>query len=735
MAKWNEFIDSALTKLSGRQRADKLPQLVVGSSDDKNAGKLVLLEGKKKRQERQIKQRLSYQLLEKMRRRALSWKSYYYHDEYQIPRLAITNDNATGAHVIERRYLVSFDQIIEANLYTNMSGSVISIDVNDLQHVHRQQFDQLDRGEIRFQVYDKTFEMRIWYGDQENDNNSQFQPLGRHKIFINDTTSFLLRSFRNLGADGFSAVANRLLIQEKVPVDAKNSIESLLMELGSEELLKHYQSALDVFNQKSALRRSTKSGQEDSDIPLIITKVDRQNIGNNGQHNLIVDHPIPDSAYQLFAVMSDNHFAEIEEDLLYISLSSLSFDRSGVLDSCSILRDKLYQYAEEDMLIEKQLDNFYHFFNQETEDRQLQKTEVDILRYSALEDEAYEEILVEVLEDIRQIITDYRYCNYIPLRSQIDQLQPIIQALGEALEDAREFHRRREITDPRQILTERAFETPNKRQYELSASSENRSYYDRLLDVQQIIEDIKKQMQRSVSDVSLSLTKSAFLIVELSLQDFPSLAATSKKLLELMAHIMLSQQQSTGAIKETADTDLIESGSFELEIVDQLVRITAEIQQTLENQAPNDNIRQLQALVTELEQMCLSDKIFVTNDWQSDYIIFVDQNVVNFNDRIFQMAIDRQEQLKEDLNNLTELVDVFVSGVSVPALLPAQLHESGNGVQTYLVQELQSYLNSQNLQLHTVPGREQQLQSLLNELLPKRLDTPLEQVEYFFRFC
>ena len=47
MAKWNEFIDSALTKLSGTRRGDKLPQLAVGSSDDEKSGKLVLLKGKK----------------------------------------------------------------------------------------------------------------------------------------------------------------------------------------------------------------------------------------------------------------------------------------------------------------------------------------------------------------------------------------------------------------------------------------------------------------------------------------------------------------------------------------------------------------------------------------------------------------------------------------------------------------------------------------------------------------
>ena len=735
MAKWNEFIDSALTKLSGARRGDKLPQLAVGSSDDEKSGKLVLLEGKKKRQERQVKQRLSYQLLEKMRRRALSWKSYYYHDEYQIPRLAITNDNATGAHVVERRYLVSFDQIIEANLYTNASGSVISIDVNDLQHVHRQQFDQLDQGKIGFQVYDKTFEMRIWYGNQDNNEHNQPQPLGKHKIFISGNVSFLLRPFRNLGADGFAAVANRLLIQEDIPVDTKNSIESLLMELGSEELLKHYQSALDTFNQKSALRRSMKLNQEASDVPLVITKVDRQKKNRNGEHDLVVDHPVSDSAYHLFAIMSDNHFAEIEEDLLYISLSSLSFDRSAVLDGCSALKEKLYQYVEDDMLIDKQLGNFYHFLRQETEERQLKETTVDSLRYSALEDEAYEEILVEVLEDLRWIIADYRYSSYLPLRSQIDQLQPIIHSLGQALEDARELHRRREITDSRQILTERAFESPNDQQYKISSSSENRSYYDQLLDVQQIIEDIKKQMCRSVSDVSLSLTKSAFLIVEISLQDFPILTSVSRKLLELMGHIMSSQDQSSEIIEQTVDTALVTSQNFELEIVDQLAHLIDEIQQALGDQVPGDDVRYLQSLSTELEQICLGDKLVSDNDWHSDYVKFVDQKVADFNDRIFQMAIDRQKQLERDLDDLNELVDTFVSGLSVPALLPSQLHESGNGIQTYLVQELQSYLNTQNLQLHTVPGQEQQLQSLLNELLPKRLDTPIEQVEYFFRFC
>lgn len=746
MANWGEFIDSALDRLSGKQRRNALPQLAIAAPEENRAGKLVLLEKKHKRKERQIKQRLSYQLLEKMRRRSLSWKSYYYHDPYQIPRLAITNDNAIGAHVVERRYIIPYDQIIEANFHTDQNGSIIFIDVSDLQHIHRNQFDQLERGEIRFQVYDKSFGLRIWYGEtarnneSRTDNSDQLQQLGKHKIFIDKSTAFLLRPFRNLGADGFAAVANRLLIQEDVTVDGKNAIESLLMELGSEELLQHYQSALDVFNQKSALRRSAKSLQDNSEIPLIITKADQTKNERNNEHtdqpNLVVEQHVPDSAYQLFATMGDNHFAEIEEDLLYISLSSIGFDRSGVLDGCSILKDKLHQYVETDLLSALQLEHFHQFLSQEIEERGEPEIVVDPLRYSPLEDEAYEEISVEILEDIRQIVTDYRYSSYPPISTQIDQLQGVIQSLGQALEDARELHRRREITDLRQILTQKAFELPNDGQYELVADAEHRSYYDHLLDVQQIIGDIQSQMLRSVSDVSLSLTKSAFLIVQLNLHDFPTLEPMSVRLLELMAQIISTQQQTTVNSVESVSTELAQPNDFELEIIDQLVQLTVEIQQILgtQNQSGED-ARQLQTLVGELEQICLHNQLFSSTDWHKEYIVFADQRVAAFNDQIFDTAIDRRNQIQEELENLTELVDTFISGVSVPALLPAQLHESGNGLQTYLVQELQGYLNSQNLQLHTVPGREQQLQSLLHELLPKHLDTPLEQIEYFFRFC
>jgi hypothetical protein len=79
------------------------------------------------------------------------------------------------------------------------------------------------------------------------------------------------------------------------------------------------------------------------------------------------------------------------------------------------------------------------------------------------------------------------------------------------------------------------------------------------------------------------------------------------------------------------------------------------------------------------------------------------------------------------------LIEIFITGISVPALLPAQLHESGKGLQTFLVEQLKKYLTTQNLQLQSVPGREHQLRSLISELMPMQLETPLEQLEYFFR--
>ena len=98
-----------------------------------------------------------------------------------------------------------------------------------------------------------------------------------------------------------------------------------------------------------------------------------------------------------------------------------------------------------------------------------------------------------------------------------------------------------------------------------------------------------------------------------------------------------------------------------------------------------------------------------------------------------ESAIEKYDQITEQIDYQLELIEIFISGINVPALLPAQLHESGKGLQTFLVEQLKKYLNTQNLQLQSVPGREHQLRSLINELMPMQLDTPLEQLEYFFR--
>ena len=122
----------------------------------------------------------------------------------------------------------------------------------------------------------------------------------------------------------------------------------------------------------------------------------------------------------------------------------------------------------------------------------------------------------------------------------------------------------------------------------------------------------------------------------------------------------------------------------------------------------------------------------IGEEWTPRYTDFVNQEVAVFNQRIRQVAFERYDEISKQIDARFQLVDIFISGVSVPALLPSQLHESGDGLQTFLVQELQKYLNSQNLQLHTVPGREQQLRSLLNELMPQKLQGRFEQLEYFF---
>ena len=107
MSNWSEFITDTLDRLSGKRKTSTLPQLSLQSPEA--IEKIAIYEGRETRREKQVKERIAYQLFEKMRRRTFSWKSYYYYDAYDIPRIAITNENATGTHIIERRHFLPED--------------------------------------------------------------------------------------------------------------------------------------------------------------------------------------------------------------------------------------------------------------------------------------------------------------------------------------------------------------------------------------------------------------------------------------------------------------------------------------------------------------------------------------------------------------------------------------------------------------------------------------------------
>ncbi len=709
MATWSEYIADTLDRLSGKRKTSTLPQLSLQPHE--TTEKMAIYEGKETRRKQQVKGRLSYQLFEKMRRRTFSWKSYYYYDAYDIPRIAITNENATGTHIIERRHLLPEDRIVEVNFYTNNDASAILIDANDLAHVSQELFDQLNTKSINFQVYNKTYPLEIWF-DSDQKQTNQFFLLGRHKICIDDQRAYLLRPFRNLGADGFAALSNRLLAQEGIAVDPKSTIESLLIELGSEELLYHYQDALNLYNQRTSRRRSAGL-HEDEMQPLIITKTrQRTRRGHSGQR-LTVDksrpEPIPDEMYEMLAFVFEAHFSEIEEDLMHISLAALSLDRGAVIDGCAILMDKLWSYTETTLLQEHQLEYLYQFvqrlLDEEAEAEQEEKV------YSPLEDQAYGEILVELLEDIRDITTDFRYNHYPPIHTQIDSLQESVQSLSQALEDAEDKQRRRKINDRREILTQKAFEVPNPRTYTLDKTEKQISFYERLLGIQKIVHDIQKQARDSALDVAFSLAKSAYILVQLHLKEFSNLRPISNQLIELM------QRESDENYKE-----------FELAFI----RALAQLATTLHGEIKISLSDRLMKIMNRLEKFCTDNEQFNENSWNTAYTEFVHRDVAGFNDKVRESALEKYEQITEQIDYQLELIEIFISGINVPALLPAQLHESGKGLQTFLIEQLKKYLNTQNLQLQSVPGRENQLRSLINELMPMQLDTPLEQLEYFF---
>ena len=708
MANWNEYIASTLDRLSGKQKTSTLPQISLQPPEATE--EIAIYEGRETRREKQVKGRLSYQLFEKMRRRTFSWKSYYYYDSYDIPRIAITNENATGTHIIERRHFLPAERIIEANFYTNTNASSILIDANDLARVSQEIFDQLNTRSITFQIYNETYPLEIWF-DSDQKQLKGFFPLGQHKICIDGQRAYLLRPFRNLGADGFAALSNRLLAQEGIAVDPKSTIESLLIELGSEELLYHYQDALNLYNQKTSRRRSA-SLYEDEEQPLIITKTrQRARRGHTGQRSTIDrshPEPIPDEIYEMLAFAFEKNFSEIEEDLMHISLAALSLDRGAVTDGCTILRDKLASYTETAVLQEHQLEYLYQFVQRLLDEEEEQEEEV----YSPLEDQAYEEILIELLEAIREITTDYRYIHYPPIRTQVDSLQESVQSLSQTLEDAENKQRRREISDKREILTKKAFEVPNPRTYTLNRTDKKISFYERLLEIQQTIHDAQEQASNSAHDVAFSLAKSAYILVQLHSKELPNLRHISNQLIELM------QRESDDNYKE-----------FELEFIKTLVQLAA----TLHENTKIALSDQLMKITDKLQKSCTANEQFNENSWNTAYTGFVHREVAEFNDKVRESAIEKYNQIAEQIDYQLELIEIFISGINVPALLPAQLHESGKGLQTFLVEQLKKYLNTQNLQLQSVPGREHQLRSLISELMPMQLDTPLEQLEYFFR--
>jgi hypothetical protein len=219
-------------------------------------------------------------------------------------------------------------------------------------------------------------------------------------------------------------------------------------------------------------------------------------------------------------------------------------------------------------------------------------------------------------------------------------------------------------------------------------------------------------MRWSIYDIASSLLESSYILLQHFLKDFPDLESVSVNLLDLIKRADLN-----AATQE-----------FELELIENITLISSEIHSMVNNELSG----KLQKIAVEMEEIIESNEWYIGEEWTPRYTDFVNQEVAVFNQRIRQVAFERYDEISKQIDAQFQLVDIFISGVSVPALLPSQLHESGDGLQTFLVQELQKYLNSQNLQLHTVPGREQQLRSLLNELMPQKLQGRFEQLEYFF---
>ena len=707
MANWGEYLEKTLNRLKRKTKTPSLPQLVSRSLAISE--RMELTGESMRKREKQVKASLAYGLFEKMRGHSLSWKSYFYQDEYGILNIAVTNDDAIGIHINERHYLVPEEQVVEGIFYTNEEASKIFLTSEYIDNVPEGLFNQLVNNEVNFQIYDKTYPLQILFqSDLEKKKGLFF--LDHHKIYVKDKLAYLLRPFRNLGASGFYALTNRMLIQEGIPTDKRVFVESLLIELGNDELLRYYQSALNLYNRQTSIQE-TPTVPDDDRIPLIITGA-KKAVRSKKDLEVIKQQPIPYESYELFAKLFKRNFEDLEEDLLKISMVAVELNRAEASGELSILSNKLHQYTEEtllDAMDSAELYNFMRRFSLAEHEDEIE----EVTDYSLLEDEAYEQILIETMESIREIYSNPRYVHYPPIRNKLDGFMEVIKSLDNALQDAFDKHKRREIDDKREILLKKPFELSNNGTYEREIEEGDISYYDRLLQVNEAVSIIKKeQMKYAAYDVGKDLAISGYLLTQLENVRSEKFDLSLSKLLELI---------------ETQPSD--DYASFESNFVQELALVASDIHEMLNTKLSE----KLTIACANLASFRTSDEIFSDEEWSVAYTNFIDNEVAEFNEEIRARSNERYMKVSEGISYQDELVDIFVSGVSYPALLPATLHEEGKGLQTFLVQFLQEYLATQNLQLHTVPGREKQLRPLINELMPVRLDKPLKKLEYYFR--
>lgn len=709
MANWVEYIGKALNHLKRKSKTPSLPQLAPGFLAVPE--KIEISSKPMRKREKQVKESLPYRLFEKMRRRSLSWKSYYYQNEYGIVDIAISNDDATGIHINERRCLVDEERVVEGTFYTDEEASVIYLSSEYLDNVPQDLFNKLVENEVSFLSFDKTYPLEILFHSDMDEKKGLFF-LGHHKIHVKDEIAYLLRPFRNLGASGFYALTNQMLIQENIPVDKKSFVESLLIELGDDELLKSYQSALNLYNRQLSIRE-IPTIPEDDDIPLIITKAkesSRTEKDSRSSDALAKQPPIPYESYELFAKLFERNFEELEDDLLKISMAATELNRAKVSDELSILSDKLRQYTKEALLDDMGSAKLYNFMERfsinESESEDFEKSK----DYSLLEDEAYEQILIEIMESIEEICSNPRYFHYAPIKNKLDGLMETIESLYTALQDAYDKHKRREIDDKREILLKKPFELNNS--YDRDLEEDELSFYDKLLEVNETVNTIKEQMKYAAYDVAKDLAFSGYMLAQLKNVNSAEFDQLSSNFLELI---------------ERRPSD--DYASFETDFVQELALIVSEIHEILNEELSE----KLTIACANLASFQTSGEIYSEQEWPADYTDFIANEAISFSEEVKEMATEKQEKIREKILYQHKLVDIFIGGVSYPALLPATLHEEGKGLQTYLVQYLQEYLATQDLQLHTVPGREKQLRSLINELMPVRLDKPLKKLEYYFR--